>query len=69
MNKTNMIIIAVVCVYLIIIFPKITVSGTSSVDVSNAETATGMNNEARNDESVKNENNSTVTPSFCGYTA
>ena len=63
MNKTNMIIIAVICVYLIIIFPKIkttsTGSTTSTPDVSNAPTATGMNNKARSE----------TVPTMNGFTA
>ena len=63
MNKTNMIIIAVICVYLIIIFPKIKTTGTGSTtstqDVSNVKTATGMNNEAR-EETIPNMNGFTA---------
>lgn len=62
MNKTNMIIIAVICVYLIIIFPKIKTTSTGSTstqDVSNAKTATGMNNEAREE----------TIPNMIGFTA
>lgn len=73
MNKTNIIILAVICVYLVVVFPKIQVSSdnenTNTSNVSSAPTYSGLNNEGRNTEGEKKESTTGTVPTMNGFTA